>query len=117
MVAYSDQGSYAANLERAEVPAPSETDTTPLLPLTLIATPQRRTVEEVTAFLQITSRQLVKTLVNESQSAGYYTIQWDGRNEVGSQVASGAYIYRLVVSPEDGSTQEFVQTKRMILMK
>lgn len=63
MVAYSDQGSYAANLERAEVLAPSEADTTALLPLTLIATPQRRTVEEVTAFLQITSRQLVKTLL------------------------------------------------------
>jgi prolyl-tRNA synthetase len=63
MVAYSDQGSYAANLERAEVLVPAEVDTTALLPLTLIATPQRRTVEEVTAFLQITSRQLVKTLL------------------------------------------------------
>lgn len=63
MVAYSDQGSYAANLERAEVLPPSEVDTTPLLPLTPIDTPQRRTVEEVTAFLQITPRQLVKTLL------------------------------------------------------
>ncbi|THJ17302.1 MAG: proline--tRNA ligase [Nitrospira sp. CG24B] len=63
MVAYSDQGSYAANLERAEVLPPSDVDTTPLLPLTPIDTPQRRTVEEVTAFLQITPRQLVKTLL------------------------------------------------------
>jgi prolyl-tRNA synthetase len=63
MVAYSDQGSYAANLERAEVLPPSDIDTTPLLPLTPINTPQRRTVEEVTAFLQITPRQLVKTLL------------------------------------------------------
>ncbi|MGB4069314.1 MAG: proline--tRNA ligase [Nitrospira sp.] len=63
MVAYSDQGSYAANLERAEVLPPSDIDTTPLLPLTPIDTPQRRTVEEVTAFLQITPRQLVKTLL------------------------------------------------------
>ncbi|MDH5740100.1 MAG: proline--tRNA ligase [Nitrospira sp.] len=63
VVAYSDQGSYAANLERAEVLPPTEADTTPLLPLMLIATPQRRTVDEVTAFLQITPRQLVKTLL------------------------------------------------------
>ena len=63
LVAYSDQGSYAANLERAEVLPPTEADTTALLPLTPIATPQRRTVEEVTAFLQITPRQLVKTLL------------------------------------------------------
>ena len=63
MVAYSDQGSYAANLERAEVLPPSDVDTTPLRPLTPIDTPQRRTVEEVTAFLQIAPRQLVKTLL------------------------------------------------------
>lgn len=62
-VAYSDQGSYAANLERAEVLPPSDVDTTPLRPLTPIDTPDRRTVQEITAFLQITPRQLVKTLL------------------------------------------------------
>lgn len=65
-VAYSDQGSYAANLERAEVLPPSDVDAASLLPLTPISTPQRRTVEEVTAFLQITPRQLVKTLLYRS---------------------------------------------------
>lgn len=62
-VAYSDRDSYAANLERAEVLPPSDVDTTSLHPMTPIATPQHRTVEEVTAFLQITARQLVKTLL------------------------------------------------------
>ena len=62
-VAYSDQGSYAANLERAEVLPPTDMDAASLLPLTPVSTPQRRTVEEVTAFLQITPRQLVKTLL------------------------------------------------------
>ena len=67
-VAYSDQGSYAANLERAEVLPPSDVDTSPLLPMTSIATPQRRTVEEVTGLLQITPRQLVKTLLYRAGS-------------------------------------------------
>ncbi|MBH0192424.1 MAG: proline--tRNA ligase [Nitrospira sp.] len=62
-VVYSDQGSYAANLERAEVLPPSELSDVPLRPLTPVATPQRRTVEEVTAFLTISPRQLVKTLL------------------------------------------------------
>ncbi|MBS0184671.1 MAG: proline--tRNA ligase [Nitrospira sp.] len=62
-VAYSDQGSYAANLERAEVLPPVAVDAASLLPLTPISTPQRRTVDEVTAFLQIRPRQLVKTLL------------------------------------------------------
>lgn len=63
-VAYSTEGSYAANLERAEACLlPTEEDTNALLPLTAVETPQRRTVEEVTAFLKIPSRQLVKTLL------------------------------------------------------
>ncbi|HEX5647268.1 MAG TPA: proline--tRNA ligase [Nitrospira sp.] len=62
-VVYSDQGSYAANLERAEVLPPSSLDEEPPRPLTPVATPQCRTVEEVTAFLTISSRQLVKTLL------------------------------------------------------
>lgn len=62
-VAYSDQGSYAANLERAEVLPPSDVDAASLLPLTPISTPQQRTVDEVTTFLQITPRRLVKTLL------------------------------------------------------
>ena len=62
-VVYSDQDSYAANLERAEVLPPSSIDEAPLRPLIPVTTPQCRTVEEVTAFLKISSRQLVKTLL------------------------------------------------------
>jgi prolyl-tRNA synthetase len=62
-VVYTDKGTYAANLERAEVPPPADTDAGPLRPLAPVATPQRRTVEEVTAFLKIPPRQLVKTLL------------------------------------------------------
>ncbi len=62
-VVYADQGSYAANLERAELLPPSHTDETSPRPLTPVTTPKCRTVEEVTAFLKITPRQLVKTLL------------------------------------------------------
>ncbi|HJR78386.1 MAG TPA: proline--tRNA ligase [Nitrospiraceae bacterium] len=62
-VVYSDTGSYAANVERAEVAPPAETDPSALRPLTTVATPNRRTVEAVTAFLNIPPRRLVKTLL------------------------------------------------------
>ena len=39
--------------------------------------------------------QAVRTLVNAEQQAGYYTVTWDGKNEFGSSVASGIYIYRI----------------------
>lgn len=57
---------YAANLERAEVNAPAilpDLDATVLEPLTEIATPNIKTVEEVTAFLSIRPEELIKTLI------------------------------------------------------
>jgi len=52
----------------------------------------------------------VRTLVNNQQEAGYYSVQWDGSNDYNQKVSSGIYIYRL----EAGS---FVQTKKMNLIK
>ncbi len=62
-VVYSDRDDYAANLERAEVLPPAGFDPSPLCPLTRVSTPQRKTVEEVTAYLKIAPHQLVKTLI------------------------------------------------------
>lgn len=62
-VVYSDIGSYAANVERAEVAQPADIDESAPRPLTSVATPNQKTVEEVTAFLRIAPRQLVKTML------------------------------------------------------
>ncbi|HET9961266.1 MAG TPA: proline--tRNA ligase [Nitrospiraceae bacterium] len=70
-IVYSPQGSYAANVERAEIPPPPSGQPLALRSMTEIATPNRRTVEEVTAFLKITPQQLVKTLL---YSAGKETV-------------------------------------------
>jgi hypothetical protein len=39
--------------------------------------------------------QMVRKLVDESQSAGYKSASWDGRDEHGRAVGSGLYFYRL----------------------
>jgi prolyl-tRNA synthetase len=70
-IVYSPQGSYAANVERAEIPPPPSGQPVALRSMTEIATPNRRTVEEVTDFLKITPQQLVKTLL---YSAGKETV-------------------------------------------
>jgi subtilisin family serine protease len=54
--------------------------------------------------------QLVKTLVNDYQQPGSYTVTWNGRNRHGQTVASGVYIYRLTAG-------EFVEQKRMAFVK
>jgi flagellar hook assembly protein FlgD len=54
--------------------------------------------------------QEVRTLVDEIQDPGYYTVTWDGRDGSGNEVASGLYFYRLEVG-------DFTAVKRMVLMK
>jgi rhodanese-related sulfurtransferase len=54
--------------------------------------------------------QEIRTLVDQAQEPGYYTVTWDGRDDTGRQVASGFYFYRL-------SAGEFTATKSMVLLK
>jgi hypothetical protein len=53
--------------------------------------------------------QLVRTLVNEHQEAGRYSIQWDGKNESGYALSSGVYFYRI-----SGS---YSAMKKMLMIK
>ena len=54
--------------------------------------------------------QEVRTLVDEVQDAGYYTVTWDGRSATGRQVPSGIYFYNLRAGT-------YTVTKQMVLMK
>jgi len=62
-IVYADEGTYAANVERAEVLAPDAAADEPLRPLRKVPTPGARTVEEVCALLKVAPQQLVKTLL------------------------------------------------------
>jgi hypothetical protein len=58
----------------------------------------------------------VRTMVNGYNGIGYKEIMWDGKNEAGTQVSSGIYLYRLIArSLEDGKI--FEKSAKMIMMK
>ncbi len=65
-IVYSDHGTYAANVERAEVLPPQQPQQEAMRPMRPVSTPNCRSIEEVTAFLQIPSNRLVKTLLYQS---------------------------------------------------
>jgi hypothetical protein len=54
--------------------------------------------------------QTVRTLVNEDKKAGDYLVIWDGRNDNGETVASGAYFYQLRAG-------DYISTKKSLLLK
>jgi prolyl-tRNA synthetase len=62
-IVYSDQGTYAANVERAEVlPVKAPASESPR-PLRKVPTPGAHTVEDVSAFLKVAPASVVKTLL------------------------------------------------------
>ena len=52
----------------------------------------------------------VKTLVNQTQDAGYRSVIWDATNDYGKHVSAGIYLYQI----EAG---EYISTKKMVLLK
>ncbi len=58
--------------------------------------------------------QLVRTLVDEGQGPGVYSVSWDGRDVQGHEVGSGVYFYRLKV---EGDGLKVSETRRMILLR
>jgi hypothetical protein len=54
--------------------------------------------------------QEVTTLVNQTQAAGTYTVEWNGRDQSGMSVASGLYLYRL-------DLPDRAESRKMILVR
>ena len=52
----------------------------------------------------------VKKLINQTQEAGFKSIIWDATNNYGKPVSAGVYLYQIQAG-------EFVQTKKMVLLK
>lgn len=54
--------------------------------------------------------QKIRTLVQERQPAGAYSVTWDGRDEAGRPVSTGVYVYRLRAG-------DFVESRKMVLLR
>ncbi len=70
---------------------------------------------EVTVTIYAANGAVVRTLDLGHQRAGSYASRhraayWDGRNEIGEQVASGVYFYTL-------SAGDFAATRKMLILK
>jgi len=52
----------------------------------------------------------VRTLINQTQDAGFKSVIWDATNDYGKPVSAGVYLYQIQAG-------EFVQTRKMVLLK
>lgn len=58
----------------------------------------------------------VRELVNGYMAPGEYVRTWDGRDDNGSQVASGVYLYR-IVARNSTTSETFMQARKMLLVR
>ncbi len=54
--------------------------------------------------------QRIKTIINKEMSAGKHIIKWNGKNDGGSVVSSGVYIYQM-------KANQFIANKKLMLLK
>jgi hypothetical protein len=52
----------------------------------------------------------VRTLINQTQDAGFKSVIWNATNDYGEPVSAGVYLYQIQAG-------EFVQTRKMVLLK
>ena len=52
----------------------------------------------------------VKTLINQTQDAGYRSIVWNATNDYGKPVSAGIYLYQIQAG-------KYISTKKMVLLK
>ncbi len=105
---------YATSVEEINNEIPTEFDLSynypnPFNPTTKFkyALPEGRNVKIIIYDLNGSK---VTELVNNYQDAGTYEVTWNGKNDLGKQVASGTYIYQV----KAGS---FSQSKKMVMLK
>jgi hypothetical protein len=66
--------------------------------------------ERVSLTIYDVSGRHVRTLVDQLQPAGAYSVTWDGRDDGGRLSPTGVYFYKLTAG-------KFTQTRRMVLLK
>jgi prolyl-tRNA synthetase len=77
-----DSCSYAANVEKAELAAPGKPAAAPAEALAKVATPDKKTIEEVAEFLQTAPERLVKTLLLETEGGETVAVLLRGDREL-----------------------------------
>ena len=105
----------SVNIEKEPIPSIVENFNVmaypnPFNPVTTIRYSIKSNNTDVAIAIYDITGNLVKTLVHKQQTSGWYEVQWNGTNQIGSKVPGGVYLSRVVVGNQ-------VKTNKLILLK
>lgn len=106
LIAVSDQGSYAANVEAAECKPTGTQRPAPGAPMQTVSTPGQKTCEQVSKFLKVELTAKVKLLVAKGREGGLVGIALRGDHELNEFKAAR---HPLIASPFEMAKVEDVQ--------
>jgi len=81
-IAFSSESDYAANVELAEAVTPKAKRPAPSETMTMVDTPEQRSIEEVSGFLKIDASQCLKTLLVKAEDDGVIALVLRGDHEL-----------------------------------
>jgi len=83
-IAFSTESDFAANVELAEAVAPTGPRAAASQPVTTVDTPNKHSIEEVSAFLGLPASQIAKTLLVQGAEGGVVALVLRGDHELNS---------------------------------
>ncbi len=82
LIAFSEKGDYAANMEQAVAVKPEQVLSAPVQSMETINTPDQHSIEEVSQFLNVKTAQCLKTLIVKSEDEGLVALVLRGDHEL-----------------------------------
>ncbi len=109
-IAFSDQSNYAANIEKAEALAPAEHCAAPVQEMTLVDTPDAKTIDQLVQQFDLPIERTVKTLIvvaSEESDSDYIALLIRGDHELNDVKAENL---PEVSSPFQFATEQEINT-------
>lgn len=82
LIAFSDNGDYAANMEQAVALKPEQERLAPTKEMKTVDTPEQHSIEDVSQFLNVDAAQCLKTLIVKSEDNGLVALVLRGDHEL-----------------------------------
>ena len=107
-IAYSDSSDFAANIEMAEVTMKYDVSTEQLLEMEKVNTPDQKTIEQVSTFLNVSPQQCIKTLVFKADEE-FVIVLARGDHEINDIKVKNAVQVKTIELASEEETKQLMQ--------
>lgn len=107
-IAYSDSSDFAANIEMAEVNMKYDVSNEELLEMEKVNTPDQKTIDQVSTFLNVSTQQCIKTLVFKADEE-FVIVLARGDHEINDIKVKNALQAKTIELANEEETKQFMQ--------